>query len=398
MRYDPAQAPRLVAWETTRACDLACLHCRAVAQPIPDPRQLSTEEAFRLVDDVAAFQEPVILILTGGDPMKRGDIFDVAARASRAGLRVVMSPSGTHVTPRSVAQLKQAGVQRISVSLDGSTPELHDRFRQVPGAFAEARQSLAYAREGGLPFQINTTVTQHNRHNLQAMLRLAIELGAVTWDVFMLVPTGRGKIQMEITPEDYEETLHFVYGASQTAPIQVKMTCAPHYKRVQVQERRRQAREGASRPATGTGAGGGQPPHPAHGFSRGCMAGFGFCFVSHIGEVGGCGYLPLLAGNVRQASLVEVYRDSPLFKSIRDPDLLQGRCGICEYRVLCGGCRARALGSTGNYLEEEPFCTYQPAPRSPRELVSVEDLLSQVVAHESRTEAVPHPGLVPPAF
>ncbi len=394
MRYDPARAPRLVAWETTRACDLACVHCRAVAQPVPDPRQLSSEEAFRLVNDVAAFQEPVILILTGGDPMKRGDIFDVAARASRAGLRVVMSPSGTQVTPRSVAQLKQAGVQRISISLDGSTPELHDRFRQVPGAFAEARQSLAYAREGGLPFQINTTVTQHNRHDLQAMLRLAIELGAVTWDVFMLVPTGRGKIQMEITPEDYEETLHFVYGASQTAPIQVKMTCAPHYKRVQVQERRRQARESAA----GPGAGGAQRPHPAHGFSRGCMAGFGFCFVSHIGEVGGCGYLPLLAGNVRQSSLVEVYRDSPLFKSIRDPNLLQGRCGICEYRVLCGGCRARALGSTGNYLEEEPFCTYQPAQRSPRELVSVEDLLTQAVAHESRTEAAPHPGLVPPVL
>jgi radical SAM protein with 4Fe4S-binding SPASM domain len=168
------------------------------------------------------------------------------------------------------------------------------------------------------------------------------------------------------------------------------MTCAPHYKRVQVQERRRQAREaGAAPPAR---------PHPAHGFSRGCMAGFGFCFVSHIGEVGGCGYLPLLAGNVRQASLVEVYRDSPLFRSIRDPNLLQGRCGICEYRVLCGGCRARALGATGNYLEEEPFCTYQPDPRTPRELVNVEDLLAQVVSHESRTETVPHRGRIPPAF
>ena len=390
MRYDAARAPRLVAWETTRACDLACVHCRAVAQPTPDPRQLSTEEAYRLVDDIAAFQEPVILILTGGDPLKREDIFDVAARASRAGLRVVMSPSGTNVTPQSVARLKEVGVQRISVSLDGSTAELHDAFRQVPGAFAEATQSLAYAREGGLPFQINTTVTRHNRHDLTSMLRLAVELGAVAWDVFMLVPTGRGTVQMEVTPEEYEEVLHYVYEASLTAPIQVKMTCAPHYKRVQVQERKRQARE--------AGAGAPQHSHPAHGFSRGCMAGFGFCFVSHIGEVGGCGYLPLLAGNVRQASLVEVYRDSPLFRSIRDPNLLQGRCGICEYRVLCGGCRARALGATGNYLEEEPFCTYQPNPRSPRELVNVEELLSRVTSHESRTEAVPHPGLVPPAF
>ncbi len=390
MRFDPARAPRLVAWEATRACDLACVHCRAVAQPRPDPRQLSTDEAFRLVDDVAAFQEPVILIITGGDPLKREDIFAVAARASHAGLRVVMSPSGTNVTSRTVARLKEAGVQRISVSLDGSTPVIHDAFRQIPGAFAEATQSLAYAREGGLPFQINTTVTRHNRHDLANMLRLAVELGAVTWDVFMLVPTGRGKVQMEITPEEYEETLHFVYAASQTAPIQVKMTCAPHYKRVQVQERRAHARR--------TGQSAPHGAHPAHGFSRGCMAGFGFCFVSHIGEVGGCGYLPLLAGNVRQASLVEIYRDSPLFKSIRDPNLLQGRCGICEYRVLCGGCRARALGATGNYLEEEPSCTYQPNPRAPRELVNVEGLLAQVTSHESREDTLPHRGLIPPAF
>jgi len=398
MRYDPAQAPRLVAWETTRACDLACVHCRAVAQPRADPRQLSTEEAFRLVDDIAAFQEPVILILTGGDPLKREDIFDVAARASRAGLRVVMSPSGTQVTPSTVQRLKQVGIQRISVSLDGSIAELHDSFRQVPGAFAEATQSLAYAREGGLPFQINTTVTQHNRQDLANMLRLAVELQAVTWDVFMLVPTGRGKVQMEVTPEEYEETLHFVYDVSETAPIQVKMTCAPHYKRVQIQERRRQARQ--AHVGTGTGAGTGAPPrvHPAHGFSRGCMAGFGFCFVSHIGEVGGCGYLPLLAGSVRQKSLVEVYRDSPLFKSIRDANLLQGRCGICEYRVLCGGCRARALGATGNYLEEEPFCTYQPRGKSPRAPVNVAELLAQATPHEIREEAAPHPDLVPPGF
>jgi radical SAM protein with 4Fe4S-binding SPASM domain len=216
------------------------------------------------------------------------------------------------------------------------------------------------------------------------MLRLAVHLGAVTWDVFMLVPTGRGKIQMEITPAEYEETLRFVHEASQAAPIQVKMTCAPHYKRIQLQERRRSAARRT-------------PGHPVHGFSRGCMAGVGFCFVSHIGEVGGCGYLPLLAGNVRQAPLTEIYRDSALFKSIRDPNLLQGRCGICEYRAVCGGCRARALGATGNYLDEEPFCTYQPNPRNPRELVNVEGLLSEAVAHEGRMEAVPNKDLVPPA-
>jgi len=357
-----------------------------VAQPDADPRQLSTDVAFRLVDDIAAFTQPIILILTGGDPLKRPDIFAIAERASRAGLRVVMSPSGTHVTPAIVAELKRVGVQRISVSLDGSTAALHDEFRRVPGAFAQATASLAYAREGGLPFQINTTVTRHNRHDLADMLRLAVDLGAVTWDVFMLVPTGRGKVQMEISPEEYEETLRFVYEASQTAPIQVKMTCAPHYKRIQVQERRR--RKDGMRPAQ----------HPAHGFSRGCMAGFGFCFVSHIGEVGGCGYLPLLAGNVRQAPLTEIYRESALFKSIRDANLLQGRCGLCEYRMLCGGCRARALGATGNYLDEEPFCTYQPDPQSPRALVNVEGLLAQTVAHEGRMEALPNQDFVPPAL
>jgi heme b synthase len=382
MHWDVNRTPRLVAWEVTRACSLACVHCRAVAQPAADPRQLSTAEAFRLVDDLAGFQAPVILILTGGDPLQRADIFEIATRATQAGLRVVMSPSGTQVTPATVARLKAAGVQRISVSLDGSTPALHDGFRQVPGAFAEATRSLAYAREGGLPFQINTTVTRHNLHDLPAMLRLAVELGAVTWDVFMLVPTGRGRISMEITAEEYEATLRFVHEASQSAPIPVKTTCAPHYKRVQIEARRAAAVRS------------GPPPHAA---GRGCMAGVGFCFVSHIGEVGGCGYLPLLAGSVRQASLVEIYRTAPLFESIRNPDLLQGRCGVCEYRVVCGGCRARALGASGNYLGEEPFCTYQPNPRRPRELVDVAELLRQAVPHEARGEGHPPKDLVPPA-
>lgn len=388
MRAEFSRAPRLVAWEVTRACDLACQHCRAVAQPTADPRQLTTAEAFRLVDDIAAFGEPIILILTGGDPLKRADIYQVAERAARAGLRVVMSPSGTQVSPDSVARLKQAGVQRISVSLDGSTAELHDGFRGVPGAFAEAVRSLGYAREGGLPFQINTTVTQHNRHDLAAMLALAVELGAVAWDVFMLVPTGRGSVQMAVSPEEYEATIAFVHAAAQTAPIQVKTTCAPHAKRFQLQARQREG----GRPAPGTG----RPGHGQAAGSRGCMAGCGFCFVSHIGEVGGCGYLPLLAGNVREASLVQIYRESPLFQSLRDPDLLQGRCGICEYRVVCGGCRARALAVGDTYLGEEPFCTYQPDPAVVRPLTDVEGWLAQAVPHEARRDGAPDPDPAPP--
>lgn len=407
MRYDPTQSPRLVAWEATRACRLACVHCRAVAQPHPDPRQLTTDDAFRLVDQIATFSPPVILIITGGDPLMREDIFEVAARASARGVRVVMSPSGTQVTPAIIARLQAAGVQRISVSLDGSTPELHDRFRQVPGAFAEATQGLAYAREAGLPFQINTTVTRHNLQDLPAMLRKAIELGAVTWDVFMLVPTGRGKVAMEITPEEYEATLHFVYEASLAAPIQLKMTCAPHYKRVQLEYRKAEGR----RPSTPSAASGVTPPGAgvvprggggapaAHGFSRGCMAGFGFCFVSHTGEVGGCGYLPLLAGNVREAPLPEIYRESPLFESLRDSDLLKGRCGACEYRALCGGCRARALGATGDYLDEEPFCTYQPRGKGRKSAGAVGDAAPAIpiAFHEAREEAIPR-YTIPPAF
>ena len=383
MQWNYAQAPRLVAWEVTRACDLACQHCRAVAQPGADPRQLSTAEGFRLIDEIAAFGQPIILILTGGDPLKRPDVFALAERATQAGLRVVMSPSGTHITPAIVAELKRVGVQRISISVDGSTADLHDRFRCVPGAFAEATASLAYAREGGLPFQINTTVTRHNQHDLTAMLRLAVDLGAATWDVFMLVPTGRGTVQMEITPAEYEAALHFIRDTSGWSSIPVKMTCAPHYKRIQAQERRRQ-------PAGQRGGG-----HP-HGFSRGCMAGFGFCFVSHIGEVGGCGYLPLLAGNVRQAPLTAIYRDAPLFQSLRDPNLLQGRCGVCEYRMLCGGCRARALGASGNYLGEEPFCTYTPTAQRPRALVNVETLVAHAVPHEERAAGLVHRDRVPP--
>jgi radical SAM protein with 4Fe4S-binding SPASM domain len=294
-----------------------------------------------------------------------------------------MSPSGTQVTPATVTRLKAVGVQRISVSLDGSGAALHDEFRQVPGAFAAATRSLAYAREGGLPFQINTTVTRHNLHDLDAMLRLAVDLGAAAWDVFMLVPTGRGRLTMEIAPEEYEATMRFVLDAAARAPIQVKMTCAPHYKRLQIQHRRQGG------PRTGP------PPHAA---GRGCMAGVGFCFVSHIGEVGGCGYLPLLAGNVREASLVDIYRTAPLFRSIRDPNLLQGRCGRCEYRAVCGGCRARALGASGNYLDEEPFCTYEPGPGHGRPLADVEGLLHEARPHESRAEGHPPRDLVPPAL
>jgi MoaA/NifB/PqqE/SkfB family radical SAM enzyme len=254
--------PRVIAWESTRACNFACIHCRARAQKQPDPNQLTTQEALKLVDDIASFCKP-IFIISGGDPLQREDIFEVAAHATKQGLRVVMSPSGSNITPQVIQKMKAAGVKMISLSLDGSTPQIHDKFRQVPGAFDLAMRNIALAKEGNLPFRVNTTVTKHNLSDLPAMLKLAVEVGAKEWDVFMLVPTGRGKVEMEITPSQYEATLQQIYQLSLASPIPVKMTCAPMYTRVIAQHHKEQ-------------------PHPINqgghqAGGRGCMAGNGFC-------------------------------------------------------------------------------------------------------------------------
>lgn len=361
-------APRLVAWEATRACNLACVHCRAEAQPFADPNQLTTAEALRLVDQIAAFARP-IFIVTGGNPLMREDIFEVASYANAKGFRVVMSPSGTNVTPDLVRQMRGSGVQRISVSIDGPNATVHDSFRQVPGAFDGVITSLAHAREGGLPFQINTTVTRHNIADLPAMLDLTVALGAVTWDVFMLVPTGRGKVEMEITAAEYEGALAFIYDAARRAPIRVKMTCAPHYRRMERQRAHSERNAPVAVVPQAHGGHGSAAAPAGHGHpgaaSRGCMAGNGFCFVSHVGEVFGCGYLPLLAGNVRERDFGAIYRKSPLFVELRNYHSLRGKCGACEYRAICGGCRARALGVSGDYLGEEPYCTYEPIKAQP---------------------------------
>lgn len=342
-------APRVIAWESTRACRFACLHCRAKAQRTPDPKQLTTKEALDLVDQIAEFSKPMFVV-SGGDPLERADIFEVVAHATELGIRVVMSPSGSSFTPKTVDKMKAAGVKMISVSLDGSNATIHDGFRQVPGAFDMSVKNMSYAREGGLPFQINTTVTKHNLEDLGNILQRAIEFGASAWDVFMLVPTGRGKIDMEITPKQYEETLRFVYESSLNAPIPIKMTCSPHYSRVVAQ-----AKSSADHSQSPI-----QKSSPPHGDARSCMAGNGFCFVSHIGEVFGCGFLPIPAGNIRQKKLKEIYQQSPLFLQLRNPSLLKGKCGYCEYKMVCGGCRARALSSSGDYLQEEPYCEYVP--------------------------------------
>jgi radical SAM protein with 4Fe4S-binding SPASM domain len=235
--------------------------------------------------------------------------------------------------------MKQSGVKMISLSLDGSTTQIHDNFRQVPGAFDLALKNIGTAKQGGMPFRINTTVTKHNVSDLDAMQKLAVELGAKEWDVFMLVPTGRGKVTMSIRPKQYEATLKHIYELSQKSTIPIKMTCAPQYVRVAAQ----QGKE-----------------HNGKFHGRGCMAGNGFCFISHVGEVFGCGFLPVAVGNVRQQKFSEIYRKAPLFVTLRNSGLLTGKCGICDFKSACGGCRARALSVHKSILAEEPQCTYKP--------------------------------------
>ncbi|MDR2203890.1 MAG: radical SAM protein [Nitrososphaerota archaeon] len=335
--------PRVIAWESTRACNYACQHCRAHAQKQADPNQLTTQEAYQMINQIAAYCKPVF-ILSGGDPLQREDIFDIASYASNKGLRVVMSPSGSNITPEIIEKMKTSGIKMISLSIDGSTAKIHDDFRMVNGAFNLAINNMKMARNGQLPFRINTTVTQHNLSDLPNILDLTTTIGAVEWDIFMLVPTGRGKLQMEITPKQYEETLQAIYKARLTSPIPIKVTCAPQYSRIITQHNPRYLET--------------QSKHGSDG--RGCMAGNGFCFISHIGEVYGCGFLPVKAGDIRQQNFHDIYENSPLFKQLRTPVLLKGKCGLCNFKVICGGCRARAFSISNDYLHEEPFCNYNP--------------------------------------
>ena len=334
-------APRVVVWESTRACNFACAHCRATAQKQPDPKQLTTQEALDMVDQIAAFCKPVFII-SGGDPLQRKDIFEIASYASSLGFRVVMSPSGSDMTAETFEKLKQAGVKMISISLDGSTPAIHDGFRNISGAFDLVMKNIALANQCNFAFRINTTVTKHNFADIANIQKLAVEKGAKEWDVFMLVPTGRGKITMEITPVQYEKTLNHIYHLSQSSTIPVKITCAPQYTRIIAQHQ-------INNPQ----------PQGKHGMGgRGCMAGNGFCFISHVGEVFGCGFLPIKAGAIKQQPLKEIYQQSPLFVELRNHALLKGKCGTCSYNLLCGGCRARAFSTKGDYLEEEPNCIF----------------------------------------
>lgn len=360
--------PRLVFWETTAACNLRCIHCRRVT--LADqltPQDLTTEESFRLIDEIAAVGKPVF-VLSGGEPLFRPDIYEIARYATDAGLPVALATNGTLVDDDVAQRIKDSGVKRVSISFDGADAATHDAFRGLEGSFDDAIAGFKALRRVGLPVQINTTVAKHNETQMEQMRQLAKDLDAIGLHLFLLVPVGCGveiADEQMISAQEYERILNWMYDTEQAEPdLQMKATCAPHYFRVMRTRRAEERRSGTQRelpPSHDRQVNG----HPSmHAATKGCLAGTGVTFVSHRGEIFPCGYLPVEAGNVRQQPFGDIWQDSPLFQEMRDPDALEGKCGVCQFKSLCSGCRARAYGVTGNYLAEEPFCAYDPETRS----------------------------------
>ncbi|SBW09532.1 Radical SAM domain protein [uncultured delta proteobacterium] len=346
---DGSPSMRLMAWEVTRSCNLACRHCRAEAHSEPYPGECDTKAAKAFIDTLPDVGSPII-IFTGGEPLLRGDIFELASYARDKGLRSVMAPNGTLITPANAKLMKEAGIQRCSISIDGADAAHHDLFRGVPGAFDGAMQGIAYLREAGIPFQINTTVTKGNLSHFKEIFSLADRLGAAAWHIFLLVPMGRASDLHDqvITAGEYEETLNWLYDFRKTTSMHLKATCAPHYYRIM---RQRARAEGVAVTPDTFGM---------DAMTRGCLGGIGFCFVSHVGQVQPCGYLELDCGNVFTTPLPEIWRTAEPFLRFRDKNAYGGKCGPCEYHRVCGGCRARAHSLTGDYMAEEPLCTYAP--------------------------------------
>jgi len=342
----------LVAWEITRRCNLFCAHCRASAEDEQYEDELSLQQCYQLIDEIMKVGKP-ILILTGGEPLARPDVMEIARYGVSKGLRVVMGTNGTLITKEMAAELKKVPVSRLAVSLDFPSPELQDEFRGKPGAFQDALNGIANACEAGIEIQINSTITRLNVEYLAELLKLSLKVGAMAFHPFMLVPTGRGKglASQELSPQQYEETLNWIYDKQLELgdSIFFKPTDAPHYMRILKQRQREAFPSKAS------------SNNPMQTISRGCLAGTGFCFLSHRGSVQGCGYLDVEAGNIRKQPFSEIWTDAPLFRQLRDLSNIKGKCGACEYKRICGGCRARAYETTGDYLEAEPYCAYEPS-------------------------------------
>lgn len=341
-----SETPFVILWELTRACDLACRHCRADAQVRRDARELSTKECFHLLEEMRRFHPsaPLLLVLTGGDPLKRPDLFSIIEYAAALGFRTTVTPSGTDLLQHSdLARMKQAGVARLAVSVDGADASVHDAFRGVSGSFEKSLQILRWAKQCEIETQINTTFTRLNLHHFDGLTDLCSRQAIALWSVFLLVPTGRALPDDMLSADEIEQLFERLTDLSVMAPFDIKTTAAPHYRRVLLQ-RRRGRRAGSVT---------GRAP-------QGVNDGNGILFVSHTGEVYPSGFLPLSAGNVRQQPISDIYRNAPLFRALRAVETYKGKCGVCEYRKVCGGSRARAYGMTADYLESDPSCSYWP--------------------------------------
>jgi len=342
---------RLVFWETTAGCNLECVHCRRleVSRTLVQS-DMTTAEGRRFIAELAAGYRP-ILVLSGGEPLYRPDIYALAEHARDCGLTVALATNGTLIDETAARCIRAAGIRRVAVSLDGATADVHDRFRALAGSFDRARQGIARVREQGVEIQINSTIARHNVHQLSELFALAQSAGAAALHIFMLVPVGCGVQIAEdqmLPAEQYERVLNQFYDLSRRSTLQTKATCAPHYYRII----RQRARAEGSHVTPST--------HGMDAVTRGCLAGTAVCFVSHKGEVFPCGYLPVTAGNVREQPFAEIWERSAVFAQLRDPQLLGGKCGLCEFKNVCYGCRARAFYETGDFLGEEPYCVYQP--------------------------------------
>jgi len=395
--------PRLIFWELTKGCNLRCIHCRATATELSSPDDLSTQSAREIIDQIAEVSTP-ILVLSGGEPLYRSDIFQLARYGTDKGLRVALATNGTLVSKEVARMIVDSGVRRVAISLDGSDALTHDTFRGIPGAFDAAIAGLRNLKNLGMSVQINTTIARHNAHQLPSVLELARSIGADALHTFLLVPVGCGvdiADEQMVPPEEYERMLNWFYDRSLEGGIELKATCAPHYFRVvrqrRVAEHRSEAaaaaahaptpERGAAQSSSGIGPtdmampgstgielkphGMGHPvghpgAHPSemNAMTKGCLAGTGVCFISHQGDVFPCGYLPALAGDLKKQTFADIWENSVVFNQLRDTNNLEGKCGCCEFRNICLGCRARAFAATGNYLAEEPFCVYQPQAKS----------------------------------
>ncbi|WP_457630616.1 TIGR04053 family radical SAM/SPASM domain-containing protein [Oceanithermus sp.] len=348
MRPDFDRYPLLVAWEMTHACDLACKHCRASAEPDPLPGEITTEEAFRFLEEMATFKPKPILLPTGGDPLKRYDLWEILEKARELGIKIGITPAVTPLlTHEVIDRFKELDVHAMAVSLDGASPETHDTFRGVPGTFELAVDALEYARSIGLPTQINSTVTKETKSELPKLADLGRDLGISAWEVFFLVPVGRGALLQQLSAEEYEEVLRWLYQVSRTHKLNIRTTEAPHFRRVVIQERARN--EGAS-------------DHALVENRRGVHMhdAYGFVFISSLGEVYPSGFLAMSAGNIKERSLLDIYQNSELFKKLRDRENLKGKCRVCEFGNVCWGSRARAWAETGDPFESETRCAYVP--------------------------------------